>query len=255
MRVEGEPAYILHRRAYRNTSLIVDAFTPKFGRVALVGRGARARGRSGNVALEPFVPLLIGWSGRGEMNTLTSAEASAGLTLLRGIELAAGLYLNELILRLLPVGVAHPGVFGAYVTAIVSVSSGDHSLEATLRRFEWALLDDIGLGLILDRDSEGQVLEARAHYAYEPASGPLRVPSGSAHDGPTFAGASLIAFRDGRLYDGAALRDCKRLTRRVLDYHLDGRPMRSRDFLRTMVNGGKQGARSLKGAGRRREGT
>lgn len=235
MRVQGEPAYILHRRAYRNTSLIVDGFTPGFGRITLIARGFRARRNGRGVALEPFSPLLIGWGGRGDLYTLTAAEASTGRTLLRGVDLAAGLYLNELILKFLPIGDPHPDVFGAYVNAISSLGDVQYGVEATLRAFERALLDAIGLGLMLERDSRGDVLEARAHYAYEPASGAVLVPAVELHEGPTFAGASLIAFRDGRLYDESVLRDCKHLVRRVLDYHLDGRPLRSREFLKTML--------------------
>lgn len=235
MRIRGEPAFILHRRAYRNTSLIVDGFTARFGRVSLVARAARARGRGRNIALEPFTPLMIGWYGRGDLQTLESAEANGRAPILQGVNLAAGIYLNELVLRLLAIGDAHPSVFAAYAAAIASLADGEQALEATLRRFERELLEHIGLGLILDRDSEGRSLEEEECYGYMPASGPVRLLPGSDFAGPRVTGASLIAFGQGHLYDGAVLKDCKRLTRWVLDYHLEGRPMRSRELLKAMA--------------------
>ena len=244
MIVRDEPAVVLHRRAYRNTSLIVDCLTPGFGRITLVARGARARKRRTSAAIEPFMPMLIGWQGRGEVRTLVAAEATGGFPALYGVDLAAGLYVNELVLRMLSVGDPHPGVFAAYGAVLSCIVGNGRPLDGPLRRFERALLDDVGFGLVLDRDSEGRPLDEQAQYAYLPAAGPVRSSPGSAHHGPCLAGASLIAFYNDDLYDGTVLKDCKRLTRWVLDHYLDGRPLRSRELLAVMARTAKSVSRS-----------
>ena len=71
-RIQLQPAYILHSRSFRETSLIVEALTRDFGRVAMVARGAKsARSRWKNV-LQPFRPLLLSWSQKTELGTLTA---------------------------------------------------------------------------------------------------------------------------------------------------------------------------------------
>ena len=100
------------------------------------------------------------------------------------------------------------------------------------------LLQELGIALLLDRDSDGRVLEPEAHYEYRPAAGPVLVASDTPCGGPRLRGASLIAFGRDDLYDASVLKDCKQLTRWVVDHHLDGRPLRSRELLRAIARGG-----------------
>ncbi len=107
-----EPAYVLHHRPYRDSSLILDVLSAAYGRVALVARGARRPKSRLHGVLQPFQPLLASWSLRGEMGTLTAAEARAGGGL-RGRALISGFYVNELLLRLLHRHDPHPQLFTA----------------------------------------------------------------------------------------------------------------------------------------------
>ena len=84
-RVEAQPAFVLHARAWRETSLLLDVLSRDHGRIGLVARGVRsARSRTPRSLLQPFAPLQLGWSGRGELSTLNSAEAAGAALPLSG---------------------------------------------------------------------------------------------------------------------------------------------------------------------------
>ena len=104
MRVALTPGFVLHARPYRETSALVEAFTAEHGRVGLVAKGAkRARSRLAR-ATQPFRPLQMAWSGRGELKTLTGAEPQGLGWHFTGTKLVSALYLNELLYRLVPAG-------------------------------------------------------------------------------------------------------------------------------------------------------
>lgn len=225
--MELQPAYILHARAYRETSLLLDAFTRDHGRIGLIARGVRgARGQALRAALQPLQPLLLSWSGRGELWRLVSAEAADVALGLRGDALLSGFYLNELLLRLLPRHDPHQALFWRYAQCLNALAAGD-APAWELRRFERDLLDALGYGLELSADvGDGEVLMAEVRYRFDPESGPRRMPGGQAQAG-TVSGAALIALRDDLLPDGEKLRELRRLMRGVLLHHLGGRELRS----------------------------
>ena len=113
-RISTEPAYVLHNRSYRESSLLLETFTLNHGRVGLVARGARGQKSRWKGVLQPFRPLLIGWTRRGELATLTAAEQVAAPPPLRGEALFCGMYVNELMMRFLQRFDAHPGLFKQY---------------------------------------------------------------------------------------------------------------------------------------------
>ena len=73
-----QPAFVLHTYPYRETSLIVEAFTRRHGRVALVARGARRPRSAMRGVLHAFQPLRSAWAGSGELRTLMAAEWRGG---------------------------------------------------------------------------------------------------------------------------------------------------------------------------------
>src|SRR5512139_4219305 len=101
-RHDDEPAFVLHAYPYRETSLIVEAFTEAHGRIALVARGAKRPRSELRGLLQGFQPLLLSWSGAGELKTLARAEWRGGMSRLGGSALVCGFYLNELLIKLLP---------------------------------------------------------------------------------------------------------------------------------------------------------
>jgi DNA repair protein RecO (recombination protein O) len=157
MRVEQQPAFVLHARPWRETSLIVEAFTRNFGRVALLARGARRPRSAMRGVLLSFHPLRLGWSASAELGNLISAEWSGALQPLSGRGLMCGFYLNELLLRLLLLVDSHEALFDAYAAALARLSeSGAASSEqsAVLRGFERRMLAELGYAPVLDREAE-----------------------------------------------------------------------------------------------------
>jgi DNA repair protein RecO (recombination protein O) len=137
-KVDGQPAFVLHSYPFRETSLIVEAFTRDFGRIALLARGARRPRSALRGLLMAFQPLEIGWAGKGEVLTLMKAEWQGGLPLLHGEALFCGYYLNELLMHLLPREDAHAKLFSVYADTLRRFAAG--ARESDLRCFERALL-------------------------------------------------------------------------------------------------------------------
>lgn len=224
------PGFVLHRRPYRNTSALLEVLTATEGRVGLVARGvSRPKSRLAG-ALQPFVPLMLGWSGRGELGTLTQAEAVSAGYRLPPSRLALGLYLNELIVKLLGRHDSVPDLFASYQTTLQALSLASPAAVA-LRRFERQLLATLGLGLILDRDSTGATLSPGASYRYDPEAGPVKLKRGETALGAV-SGRGLLAFARDELDDAEVLRDALSVTRSALDHQLGGRVLKSRELLR-----------------------
>jgi DNA repair protein RecO (recombination protein O) len=225
-RIQQQPAYVLHPRAYRESSLILETLTRDHGRVAMVARGAKRPKSKWRNLLQPFRPLLISWSARGELGTLTSADQVAAPPALHGEALYCGMYLNELMMRLLHRGDPHPEVFEQYRQVLAELAAGA-SLQPVLRVFEKHLLEAVGYGLVLDREhATGTPVSDDAFYDYRPDRGAVRVNSDAGTSGRYTSGRALRALRTEQL-DDAVLPELRRLMRRVIGYHLGGKPLAS----------------------------
>jgi DNA repair protein RecO (recombination protein O) len=229
-RVDAQPAYVLHTRPYRETSLLVEAFSRDYGRVALLARGARRPHSTLRGLLMAFQPLELSWSGKGEVLTLMKAEWQGGQLLLSGQTLFCGYYLNELLLRLLPREDAHTRLFGRYreiLQHLGETADRQELAESGLRSFERALLSELGYGLTLDRDYLGRPIAATARYHYEIERGPVVATE---HDAarPTLIGQSLLDMADDDYANAVTRSEAKQLMRRLLAYYLDGVELHSR---------------------------
>jgi DNA repair protein RecO (recombination protein O) len=226
-RVELEPAYILHTRPYRETSLILEVFTSGYGRAGLVARGARRPQSPLRGILNPFQPLRLSWVGGGELGTLGQAEQGGISAELRGDAVMAGFYVHELLLKLLQRHDPHPQLFGHYATLLASLADGQ-PVEKLLRIFELELLREIGYALSLDCDAlKHEILKPQQLYVFRPEQG--AVPAEHEHGAEScFSGAELLAIGRLELDDVACLRNAKRLLRHVLDYHLGGKLLQTR---------------------------
>ncbi|OWT53587.1 DNA repair protein RecO [Candidimonas nitroreducens] len=145
-RVHEAAGYLLHTAPWRETSLILQAFTRDHGCVALVAKGAKRPYSVLRPVLSMFQPLDLSWSGAGEVKTLTRAEC-AGVRPLAGRAHMSAWYMNELLLRLLPREDPHPVLYGAYDTALDLLARQGSSAAGALRRFEWILLQETGYGI------------------------------------------------------------------------------------------------------------
>ena len=226
-KIVNEPGYLLHQRAYSETSLLLEIFSRNHGRMTAVAKGVKRKKSRTLGILVPFQSLIVAWSGRGEVKTLTNAES---LTLRREIEgerLFCGYYINELILRMLHRNDPHEVLFGAYELALEGLIR-ETDLERTLRIFEKRLLQELGYGLNLSNDTHtGAAIESSARYRYVAELGPV-IDNGEGGAGVMLHGESLQALRDEEQFSDLHRRELKRLTRVTLDRHLEGRPLHSR---------------------------
>jgi DNA repair protein RecO (recombination protein O) len=229
-RVLHEPAFVLHAIAWRETSLIVELLTRSHGRVACVAKGAKRPSSAMRGALMPFQPLNVGFSGRQELRTLTSAEWLGGMAAPQGNALLCAFYLNELLVRLLPRDDPHPALFDGYAHALVSLGLDD-SPQASLRRFEWLLLRETGYALDLERDTDDRPVEADRMYAMVPGRGFLATDATDATDAGAVSGHTLIDMASARYDSARTLAEAKRLTRNLLARQLDGQVLKTRQIL------------------------
>lgn len=222
------PAFILHRRPYRESSLLLEVFSSTQGRLGVIAKGVFRKSREAGAALQPFRPLQLDWSGRGELGILTGHEVEGPLILNGGANLLCGFYLNELLLRLLPRHDPHPDLFDEYAAALSGLRVGPLP-EVSLRLFEMRLLATLGYGLTLDRDVlTGEGIDAEAIYLYRAERGPSRHWTDPRQSGVQLRGRSLTALAVGKIDDPAVLKDLKRLLRFVLKPHLGDKPLASR---------------------------
>lgn len=233
MRVNLQPAFLLHSRPYRDSSQLLEVFTPEYGRLSLVGRGVhrKARGGSLRATLQPFRPLLLSFSGRSELQSLVSAEPAGLAITLRGERLFSGLYLNELLLRLLHSQSPHQALFAYYGETLHNLS-GEAAIDTVLRCFELRLLDELGYGFdpLWDVRAQSSV-KAEAWYEYHSGLGLVECHSQAAPEHSRFAGHDLQAIAKGQ-FGGARSQVAKRLLRQVIAEHLGGRPLHTRELFR-----------------------
>lgn len=230
-RVALQPAYVLHTQPFQNTSLLVDFFTMDYGRVRAVAKGARAAKSKYRSSLQLFQPVLISLSGRGELKTLTGVESSVGAMRLQGPRLFSGMYINELLTRLLMNHVEHKQLYLAYQDTLVALQ-GSAEIQMLLRQFELCVLSELGYGINLEADCRTHAaIEADASYRFTPDIGFERVDEAVQHSNSrVYLGAHIVALRELDLSDGEAAQAAKRLLRSALAAHLGDKPLHSRNL-------------------------
>jgi DNA repair protein RecO (recombination protein O) len=230
MLIEQQSAYVLHSRPYRETSLLLECLTRDYGRLGVVARGVRSqRGRLQRSQLEPFQPLALNLHMRGELASLRGAEPTASPWRLPGDAGLAGLYLNELVVRLTERQDPHPSVFDAYAQTLARLATAE-SLAWHLRRFERDLLAALGYALQLDIDADsGEPVQAETSYTYRPEHGPVRCHANEPH---ALRGSDLLSLLEDRMPDTQGLHALRGMMRELIRFHLGGVELRAWRVLR-----------------------
>jgi DNA repair protein RecO (recombination protein O) len=232
MKAVLQPGYVLHSRPYRDSSLILEYFSRDMGRVSLVAKGAKGRKtRGGSVAalLQPFSPLLCSWSGRSELKTLTDCEAAGEATPLTGRRLYSGLYVNELLVRLLHHEDPHHQLYERYAMVLGELG-GDEPEEMPLRRFEFTLLEELGYGFDLQTDGvSGEPVKQENWYSFHEEYGLVLADTPDSDRLTRYRGVDLLQLVRGE-FSPAARRCAKRLMRQALAAHLGEKPLKSREL-------------------------
>ena len=233
MRVQQQPSYVLHTRAFSETSLLIDVFTREYGRHSLLAKGARRLKSQNRGLIRPFQSLLVSWSGKGQLPTLSGAEPNGPPIILRGDAWSCAYYMNELLMRLLHRHDAHEKLFDSYARGLSGLLYDD-TREQVLRIFEKQLLRELGYALVLDCEADGRTpIEPGRTYHYVPEHGPVRVCR-EHENGLKIRGSSLLALSAEMLSEPQSRRECKRLIRVMLDRQLDGRALTSRRVMYRM---------------------
>lgn len=225
MRIEAEPAFVLHARAWRETSLLVEVLTRAHGRVGLVARGVMSPRRHVlRAALQPLQHVQLDAVQRGELAQLRAAEAVDAAPLLAGDALLSALYANELVLRFTPRLDPLPSLFAAYARLRARLGAGAHAGWA-LRRFEADLLHAIGLGFDWRMDAEHAPVQPTLRYRLDAEHGPRSV-----RDADGVPGVALLALAASNATPAdesppSGLAELRRGLRAVLAFHLHGPPL------------------------------
>lgn len=223
-------AYILHTRSYRETSLIVDFLVLDVGRVSAVVRGARRPKSPQRSLLQPFARLQINWLGRGELKTLTLFESDNHLSTLQGRALFSGLYLNELLIRLVKAEEPCDVLFTDYQQALTDLAQA-LPVEPVLRRFEKQLLQALGYGLSFPAPDN-----TIAYYYFDTDNQwlPMTCAPSQEQQMRFFLASDLMAIAADDYQTDEVLRAAKRLMRLALAPLLGDKPLRSKDlFIKT----------------------
>lgn len=230
-RQQDELAFVLHSHPFRETSLLLDVYSRRHGRLAIVARGARRPRSALRGLLMSFQPLLLSWFGKGEVKTLHAAEWQGGQPYLQGTALMCGFYLNELLVNLLARDDAHEQLFDYYRATLYRLAhESDHA--ATLRCFEKHLLQELGYALQLEREADSHqpiVPERIYHYVLERGALPEGVSEGLRVQGKT-----LLAMAADDYRDALVAQQSKQLMRMLLNHHLDGKILHTRELIKDL---------------------
>jgi len=226
--VDFSPAFILHQRVFRESSFLLDIFSRDHGRISLVAKGVRKQKRSQAGLLQIYQPLLLSWQGRRDLQTLTAAETNGPAYLLRAESALCGLYINELMMKLLPLGESESNLYMDYQKALFGLQEALQN-EITLRLFEKQLLSHLGYGLVLDQDVEtGEPIDEEKDYYYVADEGLYRWQSGQERN--RISGRSLQHLVKEQDFDEKSLNEIKQLMRMVIHFYLGDKPLRSREL-------------------------
>lgn len=240
--VENQPAYVLHRRPFKESSYILDVITLNYGRLSLVANGAGKQRKGGmNLAaiLQPFQPLRLSWSGRGNLKTLRSPEVASQAIFLSDESLYCGYYLNELLLSLTLESDPVPEVFAFYGRALDELKDGK-AIEIALRRFEFDLLASLGLLPSFDVDVNGCDIEPAQSYALLPLEGFVVAGLPEAqYSAFHLQGSDVIRMKSCQTelvlaWEAQTRVAAKRVMRSIIDAALQGRELKSRQMFKQL---------------------
>jgi DNA repair protein RecO (recombination protein O) len=230
-RAEHEPGFVLHTYPYKETSLIVEAFSRRHGRVALLARGARRPRSAMRGVLLSFHPLRLSWSASTELGNLIGAEWSGAWRSLAGRGLMCGFYLNELLLRLLPRDDPHEALFDFYAESLDQLTENP-AYAPVLRAFERRLLAELGYAPVLDQDAASRPIEPDTFYVYEPDRGPVPANAGGRETRELrVSGRTLLDMANDDYGRQETREEARTLMRTLIGERLHGQVLHTRTVL------------------------
>ena len=231
---QAQPAFVLHSYPFRETSLVVELLTRGFGRIAVVAKGARRPKSSLRGVLMAFQPLLVAWSGKGELHTLVRAEWEGRYRPLKGLSLICGFYVNELLLKLTARHDPHERLFDTYALTLGALVAGNEP-AAVLRMFEKNLLRELGYAVMLEHDAEsGYPIAAEERYTYVLERGPVSTRDDARANGVELLGQTLLDMQADVYSSTVTQQQSKVLMRTLINHYLGDQVLHTRQLLRDL---------------------
>ncbi len=230
MAIEGQRAYLLHSRKYTDSRVILELLTQEYGRVSAVFRYRHSAKKS--TPVQAFVPLYVDWKGRAGLKTILNLEPNGVPLRLESTNLYCGMYLNEILQRVLPQEDPCDAIFEQYQRAIAELSEINdepYKREQCLRVFELDLLEQLGFAINFSEDIHQNPISTGQKYRYINAEGFVLDTSGGP-DG--FPAEVVFAIRDRKFSSPVSLKYAKLLCRRALQPLIGNKPLNSREFFR-----------------------
>ncbi|TCW86778.1 DNA repair protein RecO [Burkholderia sp. SRS-46] len=234
-RVAEQPAFVLHSYPHRETSLIIDVLTRDHGRLALVAKGAKRPHSALRGVLQTFQPLLLSWSGKSEVRTLTGAEWVGGMLPLAGDALLCGFYANELLVKFCAREDPQPPLFNHYVVTLTRLAHGEPAVQV-LRSFERVLLRETGYAMALHRTVARRAVEPDRLYVFDPERGVRNADDDVPSHWPVIAGQTLLDMEQDDYHRAQTVAQSKTLMRFLLNTYLGGTPLATRQILIDLQN-------------------
>lgn len=222
-----QPAFILQHRPYRESSVLLDLYTRDFGIVAVLAKGVRKEKSKLAGVLLPFSLLHVSYLDKHELKILTHAELASSY-LLQRLALYCGFYVNELLQVFLHKNDPHPELFASYQVCLDELLNRQ-TIEQTLRYFELSVLEECGYGAELTADCDNQPIAIGRRYSFLPNAGLVEDSNGYV------SGDTLLLLHTQSALSGATLLEAKQLLRKMLDVHLQGKSLKSRDVLAKII--------------------
>lgn len=232
MLAQWQRGFVLHRREYSESSLLVDFFTENHGRITLLAKGARRIRSPLKALLQPFTPLLLQWSGKGELKTLTKVDGSLPLPM-ETLALYSGFYVNEVLVRVLESNTAYSELFQHYLQCITHLATQPQALEPTLRTFEFRILQALGYSVnFTNCAATGNPVEPQMLYQFYENQGFV---ASLLRNNNSFLGKDLLAFDCLDFSEKETQQAAKRFTRIALKPHLGSAPLKSRELFQSIL--------------------
>ena len=237
---QWQRGFVLHKREYSETSFLVDFFTEYHGRITLLAKGARRPRSPLKALLQPFTPLLLRWSGKGDLKTLTKVEA-ASLTLpMNTLALYSGFYVNEMLVRVLENQTAYQELFQHYLLCVTKLAATPDALEPTLRTFEFQVLKALGYGVdFVHCIATGEEVDPNMWYQFRENEGFI---ASLLQNNLSFLGKDLLAFDLLDFSEKSTQQAAKRFTRIALKPYLGSQPLKSRELFQSILPSKLKGA-------------
>jgi DNA repair protein RecO (recombination protein O) len=223
---DWDECFLLHQRPHGETSLIVDVFTKKNGKMSIIAKGAKKPKSKFFGYLTPFTKLKITYTGRSELKTLTNIDRDfSESTNSLSKKSYSLLYINELLIRLLPKDAVHEDLFLLYESFLLKIHSGKN-IELTLRSFELDMLEMLGYGLDFENEiDKNQSIDVNKNYTFIPERGFRESRSSN------FSGKDIINIRMRNLSE-VSKKYLKHITQESIHFCLDGKNLSSREIFR-----------------------